>query len=165
MKRVLLFFLLLVSILINQQFIFASENLNVNLNKQNIDAIKADEFKEIINDLFKERAKLWNSMFSDETDLENVKKDLKNIVAKPLLEYDIESFSKLKEECTDMDKIVDVDVVSIENINIKGQKATADIEVKWLMENLRQTYSEKIAYKIELIKECDRWKIKDYNLN
>ncbi len=158
MKKLLLFFLLLFSILINQKLIFADEIKSVDRNDQ------AEEITNLVSDLLEERSELWNKMFSMDCDTEKIYEDLNEIVADPLLTYDIEAFKKIKADCTDMDKILDINVEDIDKIDIQEDGMKFEAKIEWSMENLDSTYKEKVSYKMELVKEEDKWKIKDYSL-
>lgn len=147
------------SILINQKLIFAIENINENIDMHNV-----DEVKEIINSLLCERAFLWNEMFSDETNLEEISSKLNRIVAEPLLSYDIDTFKKLKKEYTNMDKIINVNVTKINKIKFDKNEMIVDVEIEWLMDSLNDKYKEKITYKMRLVRDEELWKIKDYSL-
>lgn len=155
MKRVLLFFLVVVAILINQNLIFAIETE---------DNTKTKEIKEMVENLLEERAVLWNDMFSQEDNLDKICSDLEDVVAEPLLGYDIDAFKKLKEEHTNMDKILDLKINKINEIKANKEKIKANIEVEWLMEGLEKNYKETVNYRIKLIKVNEKWKISDYNL-
>jgi len=122
------------------------------------------EIKKDINDLLNIRANLWNKLFSEETKLEEVSQELEKIVAKPLLTYDIEAFEQIKNEYTSMEKILNVDVLKVENIKLDEKKLSVDIEVEWLMEGFERNYKEKLKYRMNLIKSDDKWKISDYKV-
>lgn len=158
MKKLLLSFLLLLALIINQQFIFANEN------EEKFDEYESKEVKIIVNQLLKKRAVLWNKLFNENESLDKIHDDLNEVVTEPLLTYDIEAFNKIKDDYTNMDKILDVSVNSINNIIIKENKLNLEAEVKWYMEGLEKNYTETIIYNMKLIKVKDRWKISDYSV-
>ncbi len=147
MKKLLLSFLLLLALIINQQFIFANEN------EEKFDEYESKEVKIIVNQLLKKRAVLWNKLFNENESLDKIHDDLNEVVTEPLLTYDIEAFNKIKDDYTNMDKILDVSVNSINNIIIKENKLNLEAEVKWYMEGLEKNYTETIIYNMKLIME------------
>ncbi|MDK2919872.1 MAG: hypothetical protein PWQ37_2605 [Candidatus Petromonas sp.] len=159
MKKVLLSFLLLIAILVNQELIFAVEKTDEIYNKD-----KVEETRTVVNKLLKRRSELWNRMFSKNVKAENICKELEEIVVDPLLSYDIDAFKKLKSEYTNMDKILDVKVVEVKNINFGKDKMTVEIKVEWFMEGMEKKYKENISYCMTLMKDVEKWKISDYNI-
>jgi hypothetical protein len=159
MKKVLLSFLLLIAILVNQELIFAVEKTDEIYNKD-----KVEETRTVVNKLLKRRSELWNRMFSKNVKAENICKELEEIVIDPLLSYDIDAFKKLKSEYTNMDKILDVKVVEVKNINFGKDKMTVEIKVEWFMEGMEKKYKENISYCMTLMKDVEKWKISDYNI-
>jgi len=159
MKKVLLSFLLLIAILVNQELIFAVEKTDEIYNKD-----KVEETRTVVNKLLKRRSELWNRMFSKNVKAENICKELEEIVVDPLLSYDIDAFKKLKSEYTNMDKILDVKVVEVKNINFGKDKMTVEIKVEWFMEGMEKKYKENISYCMTLMKDVEKWKMSDYNI-
>lgn len=159
MRRILLCFLMLIAIMINRGTIFAVVNQNEAFSEEEAMQIKRD-----INDLLTKRSNLWNKLFSEETKLEKISEELEEIVVDPLLTYDIEAFKEIKDMNTSMERILNVKVLTINNIKLDEDKITVDIEVEWLMEGFQENYKEKIDYKMNLIKHDNKWKISDYNI-
>ncbi|WP_432664125.1 hypothetical protein R9X47_26795 [Wukongibacter baidiensis] len=159
MKKVLLFFLLLITLVINRSMIFAVED-----NDSNLDETQTLQIKKDINNLLNKRANLWNELFSEEKKLEEITEELKEIVEDPLLTYDIEAFNQIKAQNTGMEKILKVDVLKIKNTILGENEITADIEVEWLMEGFEKNYKEQVDYSMKLIKDDDKWKIYDYKV-
>lgn len=159
MKKVLLFFLLLITLVINRDMIFAVED-----NDSDLDETQALQIKNDINNLLNKRANLWNELFSEEKKLEEIINELKEIVEDPLLTYDVEAFNQIKMQNTGMEKILNVDVLKIKDSVLTENDLTADIEVEWLMEGFEKNYKEQVDYKMKLIKVDDKWKIYDYKV-
>ncbi|WP_432408845.1 hypothetical protein [Wukongibacter sp. M2B1] len=159
MKKVLLFFLLLITLVINRSMIFAVED-----NGSDLDEEQALEIKKDIDDLLNQRANLWNQLFSEEKKLEEITGKLKEIVEEPLLTYDIEAFNQIKTENTGMEKILNVDVLEVKNAVIAENEITVDIQVEWLMEGFEKNYKEQVDYSMKLIRTDEKWKIYDYKV-
>lgn len=159
MKKVLLFFLLLITLIINKSMIFAVEDASSTINEQETIEIKND-----VHELLNKRAILWNELLSESSKLEEINEELKKIVAPPLLTYDIEAFSEIKNEHTSMERILKVDVLQVKDIKMSEKEIIVDLEVEWLMEGFEKNYKEKVDYRMNLI-NCDGvWKISDYKV-
>lgn len=139
--------------------IFAVEDHRTDMDEKEITVITKD-----INHLLNIRAGLWNKLFSEETNLEEISDELKEVVAKPLLTYDIEAFGQIKNEHTGMEKILNVDVLKVKNIKLDENRLNVEVEVEWLMEGFEMNYKEKVEYRMDLIKDDNKWKISDYNV-
>lgn len=159
MKKVLLFFLLLITLIINKSMIFAVEDAGSIISEEETIEIKND-----VHDLLNKRAVLWNELFCEKSKLEEINEKLKTIVAPPLLIYDMEAFSEIKNEYTSMERILKVDVLKVQDIKISDKEIIVDIEVEWLMEGFEENYKEKVDYRMNLIKSDELWKISDYNV-
>lgn len=159
MKKVLLFFLLLIALVMNRGMIFAVEGTD-----SDIDEKKSLQIQKDVGEMLNKRANLWNKLFSEEAKLEEIKEELKEIVADPLLTYDIEAFRKIKKNHTSMERILKVKVVTVQNIKVNDSEISIDIEVEWLMEGLEKNYKEKVLYDMKLIKGEDGLRISDYNV-
>lgn len=139
--------------------IFAVED-----NDSSLDETQALQIKKDINNLLNKRANLWNELFSEEKELEEIIDELKEIVDDPLLTYDIEAFNQIKTQNTGMEKILKVHVLKVKNVALGENEITADIEVEWLMEGFEKNYKEQVDYSMKLIKADDKWKIYDYKV-
>ncbi|WP_079491130.1 hypothetical protein [Maledivibacter halophilus] len=159
MKKVLLFFLILITLIINKNMIFAVEDAG-----QSIGEEKRVELKKDVNSLLNKRSNLWNQLFSPKSNLVDINKELKEIVEEPLLTYDMEAFSEIKNKHTSMERILKVDVLDISNIRINEKEIIIDIKVEWLMEGFEENYKEKLDYRMNLIKKDEKWKICDYKV-
>ncbi|SHJ81128.1 hypothetical protein [Paramaledivibacter caminithermalis] len=159
MKKILLLFLLLVTLMINRNMIFAVENISNDVKQEEIIKVKNE-----VHDLLNKRAALWNKLFSQKVELEEVNKELKKIVAPPLLTYDMEAFNEIKTKHTSMEKILKVDVLKVKGVSLEEEKIIVDIEVEWLMEGFEENYKQKVDYQMVLIKREDIWKISDYDV-
>lgn len=159
MKKVLLFFLLLITLIINKSMIFAVEDTSSIISEE-----ETIEIKNNVHDLLNKRAVLWNELFCEKSSLEEINEELKTIVAPPLLTYDMEAFSEIKNEYTSMERILKVDVLKVQDIKISDKEIIVDIEVEWLMEGFEKNYKEKVDYRMNLIKSDELWKISDYNV-
>lgn len=158
MKKVLLFFLILITLIINKGMIFAVEE------GQAISEEEKIEIKEDVNILLNKRSNLWNKLLSQQGKREKISQELKEVVAEPLLTYDLEAFSEITKEHTGMERILKVDVLDISNIKVNEEEIVIDIEVEWLMEGFEKNYKEKLDYRMNLIKKDSKWKISDYNV-
>lgn len=158
MKKVLLFFLILITLIINKGMIFAVEE------GQAISEEEKIEIKEDVNILLNKRSNLWNKLLSQQGKREEISQELKEVVAEPLLTYDLEAFSEITKEHTGMERILKVDVLDISNIKVNEEEIVIDIEVEWLMEGFEKNYKEKLDYRMNLIKKDSKWKISDYNV-
>lgn len=156
MKKVLLSFLLLISIIINYELIFAMDYIPTN-NEE----LKSS--KEIVETLLWERSILWNQLFSEESDIEEIHTKLKSIVCEPLLSYDKNAFQEINNNHTNMDLIKRVKVKKIDILELEEKKMLIDAEVQWIMEDLSKEYEEDLNYRILLLKD-EEWKISDYSL-
>lgn len=159
MKKVLLFFLILITLIINRGMIFAVEEEG-----QAISEEEKIEIKEDVNILLNKRSNLWNKLLSQQGKSEEISQKLKEVVAEPLLTYDLEAFSEITKEHTGMERILKVDVLDISNIKINEEEIVIDIKVEWLMEGFEKNYKEKLDYRMNLIKKDSKWKISDYNV-
>lgn len=159
MKKVLLFFLLLITLIMNRSMIFAVEDINSDLDENEVIQLKKE-----VSDLLNERSDLWNKLFSEETKLEEISEDLKEIVVDPLLTYDIEAFGEIKNEHTGMERILNVEVLTINNVKATDDEINIDVEVEWLMEGFEKNYKEKVLYSMKLLSDDNKWKISDYNV-
>lgn len=159
MKKILLFFLLLITLVINKSMIFAVEDTSSTVSEDQIIEIGND-----VHDLLNKRALLWNELFCQQSNLEDINEELKRIVAPPLLTYDIEAFSEIKNGCTSMERILKVDVLKVKDVEIGEKEIIVDIEVEWLMEGFEKNYRENIDYRMNLIKSNEIWKISDYKV-
>jgi len=143
----------------NRSMIFAVEDTSSDIDEKESTQIQKD-----VNDLLNKRANLWNKLFSEEAKLEEISEELKGIVADPLLTYDIEAFSEIKENHTSMEKILKVEVLTIKNIKVEDSEIDMDVEVEWLMEGFEKNYKEKVLYSMKLLKNEDGLKISDYSV-
>lgn len=159
MKKILLFFLLLITLVINKSMIFAVEDTSSTISDDQIIEIQND-----VHDLLNKRAVLWNELFCENSKLEDINEELKKIVAPPLLTYDMEAFSDIKNEYTSMERILKVDVLKVKDINISDKEIIIDIQVEWLMEGFEKNYKENVDYRMNLIKSDETWKISDYKV-
>jgi viroplasmin and RNaseH domain-containing protein len=139
--------------------IFAVENISNDVKQEEIIKVKNE-----VHDLLNKRAALWNKLFSQKVELEEVNKELKKIVAPPLLTYDMEAFNEIKTKHTSMEKILKVDVLKVKGVSLEEEKIIVDIEVEWLMEGFEENYKQKVDYQMVLIKREDIWKISDYDV-
>lgn len=158
MKKALLFFLILVTI-----FIHGKGSL-VDANSVKEDVVKFEKEKAIIENLFKRRSKLWNDLYNKTMENEQWVQKLKNIVIDPLLSFDVEAFEEACKYPTDMDKVLDLKIISIENVTYDDCEMTALVNICWTMQGLTSKYEEVIYYQVLLKKVEDQWKIADYNI-
>jgi len=158
MKKVLLSFLLLISLILNYQIIFALDNLGY-------EDKTVEEQKEVLENLLIRRANLWNQMFNSKVDKNVLIDELDEIVSEPLLTYDKQVFTDLYKNNTNMDIINDLEITKIRNLNMNESNSEFDATIKWEMENLQEKYQEILEYHFYLIFEDNKWKIKDYKVN
>ncbi len=161
MKRILLFFLLLIAIVVNKSMIFAIEDQGKFIDKNEKETL---QMKKDISDLLNKRANLWNSLFTEETNIKEINEELKELVAEPLLTYDIEAFEEIKNKHTGMEKILNVDILKLRHIKSSEDRIVVHIEVEWLMEGFEKNYKERVDYIMDLIKDNNKWKISDYKV-
>lgn len=158
MKKSLLSILLLITFVLHWKGSFANGT-------QSNDVV--DQFekeKMVIEHLLNERSKIWNKMYEDEDGSNQWMNELKNVVSKPLLDFDIESFLGAKACPTDMDKVIDLKVLEIDDVSYTHEGMEARITVNWKMQGFTSRYEEEVDYEVILIKENDIWKLCDYQI-
>ncbi|QXM05784.1 hypothetical protein [Crassaminicella indica] len=158
MKKTLLFFLILITIIIYAKGSF------VDANPATKKDINYEKERAMIEELFRERSKLWNDIYERSMEIDEWTKELKNIVVEPLLSFDAEAFRQACEYPTDMDKVLDLRIVNIEDVAYGRDSMQAKIKIHWEMEGLSSKYQEEINYIVELKKENKKWKLCDYNI-
>lgn len=163
MKKVLLLFLALITLMMHVHSIFANER---------VEYLKTKEFekefekeRQIIQHLFAERAALWNQLYQEPKDLIKYSQKLEEIVAEPLLTFDKEAFRDAVECPTDLEKVMGVEVFNIENAAYGRTGMEAEVDVLWKMEGLDGKYEEQIRYRVILKKENESWKLSDYTVS
>ncbi|WP_129596504.1 hypothetical protein [Anaerophilus nitritogenes] len=159
MKKALLFFLILVTTMLYAKIGFVDAKTKWSIQSN------FEKEKKLIEQLFKERANLWNEIYKEDMDQEIWMEELQKIVTNPLLSFDEEAFRQVYEYPTDMDKVVDVNISNIEDVVCKKNEITAKVNIIWKMESLDTKYEEEITYNVLLKQEGEHWKISDYNLN
>ncbi|WP_053956855.1 hypothetical protein [Inediibacterium massiliense] len=159
MKKTLLFFLILVTIMIYGKIGFVDANAKVPTQNN------FEREKNLIEQLFEERVRLWNEIYKEDMDQKTWIEELQKIVTDPLLSFDEEAFRQVYEYPTDMDKVLDVKILNIGDVVCKKNEIKAKVNILWKMESLDQKYKEEITYTVLLNKEDGRWKISDYNVN
>lgn len=118
----------------------------------------------IVENLFKERAKLWNDLYSQDKNLEELKNQLRDIIAEPLLTFDLEVFESLEKYPSDFDKINSLEIMKLGNITYGQKTMSADVTILWNMKGLKDDYLEQIQYRVVLLKDKGIWKLSDYNI-
>ncbi|MBF8983534.1 hypothetical protein IZY60_08290 [Lutibacter sp. B2] len=157
MKKPLLLFLVLIAIIIQMKGDFVDAN----------QMFKEDQYLEekvIIENLFTTRSILWNRVYNQEMNIDKWREELKKIVKKPLLDYDIGAFENLKKVPTDLDSVVHLEIVDIKNVVNKDDKITSIVKIKWTMQGNTCLYDEEISYSVILQKEGILWKLCDYKI-
>ncbi|MFZ5968151.1 MAG: hypothetical protein ACOYVK_13385 [Bacillota bacterium] len=157
MKKVLLVLLLLVTITLHRDVIFASESRDDEENRY-IEESKRIEM------LFKERADIWNRIYDENVNMDVIMQELDKVVMEPLYTYDLSSFELAKEYPTDLDKVIRVEVVNIKNLEKSDKELKGNVEMLWKMQGFEGTYEEIIAYSVILKLHNGKWKISDYSL-
>ncbi|WZL74684.1 hypothetical protein QBE52_08350 [Clostridiaceae bacterium 35-E11] len=158
MKKILLFFLILVVVIIYGKGSFVDANTTIP---------KEQGFsneKQIIEQLFQQRAQLWNKLYEKNNKPSQYINQLKDIVAEPLLAFDIQAFQDVQEFPTDIDKVLDVHILKINHVVYKRSEMTAKVKMYWKMQGLSSQYQEEIDYIVTLKRQNNKWKICDYNI-
>ena len=158
MKKALLVFLMFIAIFIHGKFIFANDNMLQEV------VVKTESEMILIQDLFKERTKLWNELYENSKNQEQFARKLSQIVAEPLLSFDTEAFESLLSYPTDMDKVLEVQVIKIEDLSYGKTNMMALVTIRWKMQGLESQYVEEIRYKVVLLKDKGTWKLSDYSV-
>lgn len=158
MKKTLLFFLILITIFIHGKGSF------VDANPAMVEEVKFEKEKVMIEELFKQRSKLWNNLYNKNIQKDQWMEQLKNIVREPLLSFDVEAFEETCEYPTDMDKVLNLKIINIENVTYNGDEMEATTKISWTMQGLTAKYEEEIDYRVVLKEENNQWKIADYNI-
>ncbi|QEK11927.1 hypothetical protein FQB35_05825 [Crassaminicella thermophila] len=159
MKKTLLFFLILIVILI-----YGKSSL-VDANTVVADEEQFEKEKIIIENLFKQRSKLWNNIYEKNMKTNEWIQQIKNTVTEPLLSFDIEAFEEASKYPTDIDKVLNLEIVNIENVTYQKNDMQAKIKILWIMQGLSSKYEEEIDYIVILKKENNHWKICDYYID
>jgi len=157
MKKTLLLFLLLIAIILQGKGNFADANSPTSIN------MDFNEERLIIEDLFTQRALLWNTIYNDSSSTEGFRQQLHLIEEDPLLSYDINAFDEMKDSPTDLDKVLGFSIIHIEDLAYGRSNIYANIKAVWKMQGHDSYYFEEIDYKVTLKKSKDGWKLLDYN--
>jgi hypothetical protein len=158
MKKTLLFFLILIAILMHTKGNLADANPVIE------EGMNYEKERAMIEELFKERSKLWNNIYERNVETSQWIEGLKDIVVEPLLSFDAEAFKQACEYPTDMDKVLGLKIVHIENVTYGRDTMEAKIKIHWKMDGLPSKYEEEIDYIVALKKENGKWKLCDYNV-
>jgi|GEM_PF-7026044 len=159
MKRILLFFLLLMAIAMQGKENFADAKADL----ANIEASEYHKEKQVIENLFKQRAALWNSVYDDINFIDKFEKELQKLVADPLLAADLEAFEAAKNYPSDLDLVLDLKVIDIDDVIYGRTKMNASVKINWKMQSVASYYYEEIDYKVILIKSDSSWKLYDFS--
>lgn len=158
MKKILLFFLILVVIVIHGKGSFVDANATMANEK------KFTTEKVMIEGLFKRRAELWNKLYEKNNKQNQYVDQLKDIVTEPLLAFDMEAFQAAHEFPADMDKVLDLHIIEVNQVVYRRSEMAAKVKIHWKMQGLSSPYQEEIDYIVTLKQEDGKWKICDYSI-
>lgn len=154
MKKTLLFFLCVIALIVH-----------INNGSIDVTAMNAQSRdKALIESLFKERFNVWNEIYDKDIDKSVWVENLKKCVTEPLLTYDVKAFMQISDNPTDVDRVIDVEVVKVNKIDKEEDVIRAIVDVKWTMQGKEKSYLENITYKIRASKQGRVWKISDYEV-
>ncbi len=158
MKKIILIFLLLLTIFFQGQDNYVDANTITDLN------VNEQSEKTIIEELFLSRISLWNNVYDGIYDIKTFEDKLREIEEDPLLSYDIKSFEEMKSAPTDMDKVLNFSLLNVEDISYGRSTMKANIKVLWKMQGQNSYYYEETDYNVELKKTNEGWKLLDFNI-
>jgi hypothetical protein len=159
MKKALLFFLASIILSLHVHSIFASGQA---------DQIVSDEFldeKQIVQQLFHERANLWNTLYEVPKDIRYYETELQRFSIDPLYTFDLESFRNAIEYPHDLEKVIAVNVLDINKAEYGNSVLRVEAVILWRMQGLNSNYEQEMNYEIFLRKEDDIWKLSDYSIS
>jgi len=156
MKRVSIIFLFVITIISYQNVIFASYNS---------EALE-EELHEQVQWVFNERSKMWNQfLMGDYLSIYEMKEDLKEVVADPLLKKDMEMFEYMLNEPTSYEEISNVTVESIYIVKNNLNKAKLEVIILWDVSEYENEYTEEVKYIVEMVKIKDKWLLSKYDIS
>ena len=162
MKKGLLVFLMLIAIFVHGKLIFANESKTEENIEKNVENIGSELV--LIENLFRERTHIWNDLYESNRKLEFYKEKLSQVVAEPLLAFDLGVLESLLNDPTDLDRVLEVNVVQLEDLYYGKTNMISTATILWKMKGLEAQYVEEIRYKVILVKDKGVWKLSDYSV-
>ena len=116
-----------------------------------------------IESIFQTRSDIWNSfVLGGYESMELLESDLKQNTIEPLLKSDLEIYSYIRYNPTSYELIEDVKVESLEITNVQKEKIKANVELRWTVQDIMQTYTENVRYTVYLEKINNNWMLSNY---
>lgn len=111
--------------------------------------------------LLTERAEAWNNIMKEDYDYEAFYNDMNSLAAGKLLEEDLEAFIYLKENPTDMEKVISL-AFDAERIEKKEAGALLHGKITWKLEGQEGIETIDGDYKVEMQKNKADWYVVDF---
>ena len=116
-----------------------------------------------IESIFQTRSDIWNSfVLGGYESMELLESELKQNTIEPLLKSDLEIYSYIRYNPTSYELIEDVKVESLEITNVQKEKIKANVELRWTVQDIMQTYTENVRYTVYLEKINNNWMLSNY---
>jgi len=156
MKRVSIIFLFVITIISYQNVIFASYNS---------EALEEELHKQV-QMVFKERSRIWNQFLMGQyLSIYEMKEDLKEVVADPLLKSDMDMFEHMLNNPTSYEAISNVTVKNIYIVKNSSNKVKVETIILWDVSGYEKEYTEEVKYIVEMVKSKDNWLLSNYDIS
>jgi len=156
MKRVSIIFLFVITIISYQNVIFASYNS---------EALEEELHKQV-QMIFEERSRIWNQFLMGQyLSIYEMKEDLKEVVADPLLKSDMYMFEHMLNNPTSYEAISNVTVKNIHIVKNSSNKVKVETIILWDVSGYEKEYTEEVKYIVEMVKNKDNWLLSNYDIS
>lgn len=157
MKKIVAMFFLIILLMGNKDFIFASYKN---------EKTSEEELKYHLQEIFDKRIEVWNAFMTGEySSLKDIEDDFKNYTMEPLLTIDLKVFEDILNNPTSYEMIKDVNIINCQPIDKKENKGTYLVKIAWELEDFGDIVCEEFEYIVEVIKIKDNWLLRNYELN
>lgn len=124
-----------------------------------------EEVKDRFEEIFLQRAKLFNSLLTEnELKPMEIKVELEKLETDPLLSEDVEIFTHIMEEPTCYELINGFNIQEFKVVGLKNSIVMIEVVLLWELMGLNEISFEEITYHVEMIKKQDEWLLMDYRL-
>ncbi|WP_026476182.1 hypothetical protein [Alkaliphilus transvaalensis] len=157
MKRMLVFFLLLIVLSSHLQVIFASFTEEEPL---------TEELLQRIEEIFQVRIDMWNALLeSEETnDIMQLEEILKDYIVDPLITDEISLYEEMLNEPTFFEKIRALTIIESSQLENSIDKKKIRLKIIWELEGYSGVSTETVNYILEMRKSKELWLLADYQV-